>query len=77
MALGILWLAVGGAVLYLFLTHLWGSLPPDPAFRRRLFGWLLVLAMVSALYSFWRLRAQQAAGTDAPNPTPRFGLPRR
>jgi hypothetical protein len=77
MALGILWLVVGAAVLYLFLTHLWASLPPDPAFRRRLFAWLFVLAVVSALWALWAYRRQQATGPDGGIPMPRFGPPRR
>jgi hypothetical protein len=55
--LGVVWLVMGGAALWLFVARLWSSLPPDPEFRRRLAGWLVALAVVTALYAVWGLRA--------------------
>jgi len=57
--LGVTWLVVGGAVLCLFVARLWSSLPPDPEFRRRLAGWLVLLAVAAALISVWSFRSNR------------------
>jgi hypothetical protein len=73
--LGVVWLVVGGVVLFLFITRLGSTLPQDPPFRRRLAGWLGLLAVTSALYTAWALHTG-ARRTGSPSPPGWFNLRR-
>jgi len=73
--LGVVWLVVGGVVLFLFITRLRSTLPPDPQFRRRLAGWLVVLAVASAIYTGWAIHTA-ARRTGGPSPPGWFNLRR-
>jgi hypothetical protein len=70
-----LWLAVGLAVLYLFVSRLWVSLPPDPVYRGRLGRWLAVLAVGAALYTVWGIRAARTRPGPPPYPNARYRMP--
>lgn len=47
------WFIVLALALVLFVSHLLATLPPDPAYRRRLVRWLTVVAVAALFCRVW------------------------
>lgn len=72
MALGVVWLLVGVAVLGMFVARLWDTLPLEPEYRRRLAGWLAVFAVGTVLYTLWAIRGARSRQGLPPYPDARY-----
>ena len=75
MALGVIYLVVGLAVLVLFVARLWDTLPPDLLYRQRLVRWLAALAVGAMLYTLWMVRSARSRPKLPPYPDARYRSP--